>query len=183
MEKLLLHVCCGPCSLGGLHKLKDFKVIFHFQNSNIFPEKEHQKRLIETKKVAYEYGYDIIDEVYDHEEWLNFIKGLEDEPERGKRCHSCFEHNLEKTAKKAKELDIHSFTTSLTTSPQKESKIIFEIAKKIASKYNLNFVDIDFKKQNGFAISSKLSKKLNLYRQNYCGCEFSFNNNIASPSE
>ena len=101
------------------------------------------------------------------------LAGLENEPERGKRCTRCFEYRLLYTAIKAKMLKIDTFTTTLTVSPHKSSKVIFEVAKDIAKQYELNFLDIDFKKQDGFLKTMTIAKEENFYRQNYCGCEFS----------
>ena len=105
---------------------------------------------------------------YDHEDWLSFIKGFENEPEKGERCRLCFRYNLAKTAKLAEAENYDLFTTTLTISPHKISKVIFEEG----NKYK-NFLDIDFKKQDGFKRSLDLSKVNNFYRQKYCGCEFS----------
>ena len=107
------------------------------------------------------------------EGWYNCIAGLENEPKKGKRCSRCFEYRLLFTALKAFQLEYEYFTTTLTVSPHKNSKIIFEIAKELANKYELKFLDIDFKKENGFLKTMQIAKQENFYRQNYCGCEFS----------
>lgn len=180
--KILLHVCCAVCSAGAIESLKEGnEVILLFSNSNIYPEKEFEKRLENAKKIAEAYGLELIADEYDHNSWLMFIKGLENEPEKGKRCLKCFEFNLRETAEKAKELGISNFTTTLTISPHKDSKKIFEIGKMIAKEDCINFLDVDLKKKDGFKKSNELAKKYNLYRQNYCGCEFSFNKSMASP--
>ena len=173
-EKILFHVCCAPCLLPGLKKLNDYELYLYFPNSNIYPEHEFLKRLNEVKKLSFKNKIHLIVEDYEHKAWLDFIKGLEKEPEGKNRCLKCFEFNLEKSAKKAKELGIKKFTTSLTTGREKNSKKVFFVAKQIAKKYDLEFLDIDFKKQNGNLYSVKESRRLGLYRQDYCGCEFSF---------
>jgi hypothetical protein len=147
--------------------------VLFYPNSNIFPKDEWERRLENAKKVAKLYGLPLVREPYNHGEWLDFIKGWEGEPEGGRRCEKCFEFNLQKTAEKCQKLHIENFTTTLTISPHKDSKKIFSVAKKIANQCDVNFVEKNFKKREGFKHSVKLSKKLDLYRQNYCGCEFS----------
>lgn len=182
--KILLHVCCAPCSTEVIEKLKsNNEIILFFSNSNIYPKEEFYKRLENAKIISRVYSLDLIEDKYDHKAWLKFIKGLEEEPEKGKRCEKCFEFNLTRTAEKAKKLGIENFTTTLTISPHKDSKKIFKVGEKIAKECNLNFLEIDFKKKDGFKHSIELSKKYNLYRQGYCGCEFSLRSNITSPKE
>lgn len=172
-KSLLLHVCCGPCSIGSLEKLKDYNVTLFFANSNIFPKEEYVKRFIEAKKVSKLKKIKIIEDKYNHAEWLSLIKGLEKEPERGKRCWKCFEYSLTKAAKKAKTLGLDYFTTTLTISKYKPSKKIFEIGNKIGKEIGIPFLELDFKKDDGYNKSIALSKENSLYRQDYCGCEFS----------
>jgi len=168
MKKLLLHVCCAPCSTHAIEVLKkDYSVTLFFSNSNIFPKGEYEKRLDNAMKIAKAYGVELLDDDYNHEAWLKFISGLENEPEKGKRCLKCFEFNLKRTEEAANLYGFDLFTTTLTISPHKDSKKIFEVGKKISDK----FLEIDF--NDGFNHSIELSKKLDLYRQNYCGCEFS----------
>jgi predicted adenine nucleotide alpha hydrolase (AANH) superfamily ATPase len=182
--KTLLHVCCAVCGAGAIEELmKDSEVILFFSNSNIFPKDEFEKRLENAKKISEIYGLELVADEYDHDDWLDFIKGLESEPEKGKRCLKCFEFNLRKTAEEAKDLKIENFTTTLTISPHKDSKKIFDIGKRVAYDVGVNFLEKDFKKNDGFKKSNELSKKHNLYRQNYCGCEFSLKRSIASPNE
>ena len=101
------------------------------------------------------------------------VKGLENEPEKGRRCDKCFELRLLKTAQLAKKSGINEFTTSIVISPHKNFQKLTEIGEKIAKDYNLLYKAIDFKKKDGFLKTNKIAKELNLYRQNYCGCEFS----------
>ena len=110
---------------------------------------------------------------YEHEKWLEKIKGYEEEPERGERCKICYQDRLDKTAQIAQQEKINSFATTLSISPYKDTEVINKIGNKIADKYKLIFLEKDFKKNDGFKKSATLSRKLNLYRQNYCGCEFS----------
>ena len=110
---------------------------------------------------------------YIHEEYLAFIKGLEEEKEGGKRCEACFKLRLEKTAELAKKESFDYFTTTLTVSPHKNSPLINAIGKEISQKYGVKYLFSDFKKKEGYKRSTQLSKEYGIYRQNYCGCEFS----------
>ncbi len=172
--RLLLHICCIGCGAYVSQILKkDYKVILYFYNPNIFPEKEYQKRLEETKRIAKKFSLKVIEGEYNHKEWLKLVRGHEQDPEREERCRICYYERLEKTAKLAKKLGIKYFTTTLTISPHKDASAILSFGKEIASKFDLIFLERDFKKKDGFKKSVQLSRKLGLYRQNYCGCEFS----------
>ena len=169
MKKILLHVCCAPCSTHAIEMLmRDYEVVLFFSDSNIWPREEYERRLGEARRIAKAYNLELVEDSYDNEAWMEWIKGLESEPERGKRCPKCFEFNLKKAAEYAKSHGFDYFTTTLTISPHKDSKIIFGIGKALG-----NFLEIDFKKQDGFKHSLELSKKHELYRQDYCGCKFS----------
>ena len=139
-----------------------------FSNSNIFPQEEFVKRYENLLIVAAKHNLEVICDSYDHEEWLEWIKGLEAEPEHGARCLRCFRFNLLRAEKKAKELSIEHFCTTLTVSRFKKSASIFKEGEDL-----YGFEKIDFKKKDGFSESVRLSKEMNLYRQEYCGCEFS----------
>jgi len=196
--KLLLHICCAGCGAYVVQVLKkDYEVVLYFYNPNIYPESEYEKRLVEAKKIAAEYGLKLILEKYDHGAWLKKIKGQEKEPERGERCWICYQDRLERTAKIAQEKGFTCFTTTLTISPHKDAKIISQLGQKMEKKYKVNpvrnssgafppekeqrgiisngarFLDKDFKKQDGFKKSMGLAKELDLYRQKYCGYELS----------
>jgi predicted adenine nucleotide alpha hydrolase (AANH) superfamily ATPase len=169
-KKVLLHTCCANCAAASIERLLEleYDVGLYFCNSNIYPLTEFKLRCKDMEDYAKSNGIPIWIADYDHDDWLSFIKGFENEPEKGERCRLCFRYNLEKTAKL---VDIESydlFTTTLTISPHKISKIIFAEGKK----YD-NFLDIDFKKKDGFKRSLKLSEVNKFYRQKYCGCEFS----------
>lgn len=174
MKKLLLHSCCGPCSTWVIEVLKrDYDLTIFYTNSNIYPHSEYQKRLEEQKRYAKIVGIDVIEDVYDEKEFLQFVKGLEFEKEGGERCKKCFEFRLKRTAKFAKENNFEVFSTTLTVSPHKNFEIINQIGKEIADMNHLEFLEGNFKKQNGFKNSIEISKKYDIYRQNYCGCRFS----------
>ena len=172
-ERILLHVCCGPCASACVPRLRETgrEVTMLFANSNIDTREEFEKRRAEAEKLARHDGVRFESLPYDHAEWLREVAvGYENEPEKGKRCERCFRYNLAKTAAYAVANGIESFTTSLTVSPHKVSKTIFDVAKSIP---HPSFLEIDFKKREGFKLSVKRAEELGLYRQSYCGCEFS----------
>ena len=170
---ILLHTCCGPCASACVPRLVEdgHEVMMLFANSNIDTREEFEKRKAEAEKLAKHDGVRFAALPYDHREWLREVAaGYENEPEKGARCARCFRYNLAKTAAYAAEHGISSFTTSLTVSPHKVSKTIFDVAKSIP---HPSFLEIDFKKREGFKLSVKRAEELGLYRQSYCGCEFS----------
>jgi epoxyqueuosine reductase len=171
-DRILLHVCCAPCSTAVVQRLQEhgYDVHLFFSNSNIHPREEFDKRLVEARKIAAIQGLELIVDEYEHQSWLDSIHGLENEPERGKRCIKCFEYNLGKTCVMAQKLGIPVFTTTLTVSRHKSTRDIFSIGSTFQG-----FLAMDFKKQDGYALSLHLSKRFELYRQGYCGCEFSKN--------
>lgn len=171
-KKVLIHSCCAICSGHPIKLLKElgYEPIAYFFNPNIQPENEYQKRLESQKKLCDELGCELIIEKYTPESFEKISIGLENEPEKGKRCTKCFELRLIQTAQKAVELGINLFTTSIVISPHKDFKLISNIGKTISEIYDINYLDIDFKKQDGFLKSNKLTKELGLYRQDYCGC-------------
>ena len=182
-KKLLLHSCCGPCSSYVISYLaKYFDITILYYNPNIYPHEEYLKRKEEQIKVIKELNkefkntIDILDCEYDNELYENKIKGLENEPERGKRCEICYQMRIEKTATIAKERGYDFFCTTLSVSPYKNADLINKIGKQLEDKYQINWLYSDFKKKDGYKISIQLSNKYNLYRQNYCGCIYSKNN-------
>ncbi len=173
-KKLLLHACCGPCSSYPVTELKDiFDITIDFYNPNIESEEEYQKRLKEIQNFLSGREIDIISTNYDHNEFLEVVKGLEDEPEGGKRCLKCFELRLREAAKRAKELGNDYFTTTLTISPLKNSQVLNKLGEKIGEEEGIKFLPSDFKKRDGYKKSVEISNEYQMYRQNYCGCEFS----------
>jgi len=173
-EKLLLHSCCAPCSVYVMELLlENYQVTSYFYNPNIHFYNEYQKREIEMERLTSAKGIPLIKGEYELEEWFLKAKGLEQEPEKGKRCIQCFILRLEKTAQLAQKLDVAWFSTTLTVSPHKDATQINKIGKELALKYGLKFLSADFKKQDGFKKSVELSKQWGFYRQNYCGCIYS----------
>ncbi len=169
-KRILLHVCCAPCSTSSVERLicDGYEPVLFFSDSNIFPEAEFRKRFENLLIVAEHYNLEVILDDYDHEAWLQAVKGHEEDKEHGERCSICFHFNLARAAAKAKELGIESFATTLTVSRFKSSETIF-----CEGRHFEGFEEIDFKKKDGFNRSIILSRELGLYRQNYCGCEFS----------
>ena len=155
---ILLHTCCGPCATTCTERLGDSgeEPLLFFSNCNIFPREEYDLRLEHARKLAVILGLDLIEDAYDHGAWLSAVAGLEDEPERGRRCERCFRFSLSRTADRADLLGLPAFTTTLTVSRYKSSAQIFEVGK-----------------GNGYERSIDLSRLYGLYRQNFCGCEFS----------
>lgn len=150
-----------------------YQVIVYFYNPNIYPDNEYQKRLEAERTLCRHFGCELVEADYCPNEFYEVAIGLENEPERGKRCDKCFELRLKKTAEFAKSRGIEKFTTSIVISPHKNFQKLSEIGEKIAQDEGLNFLAIDFKKKDGFLKTNKISRELELYRQNYCGCKFS----------
>ena len=179
MPKLLLHCCCAVCASYPFLQLKEmgYDIVLYFYNPNIFPSAEYQRRLDELKKLSKKYDAKLIIEETSHDYWLNLVKGFEKEPEKGARCSICFKERLRKAVLCAKKENCEYFTTTLTVSPHKNSKQVFECAYSVLEETSQNqspkFLEIDFKKQDGFKKTSKLADEYGFYRQEYCGCEFS----------
>ena len=141
-----------------------------FYNPNIHPEEEHQRRLEVVDEIAHNLDFELIKGTYDRDHWFQLIKGLENEPEGGRRCLACFRMRLEQTYSKAKELNIAQFATTLTVSPHKNTVAINNIGKAAGPS---RFLSCDFKKKDGFRLAIEIAQRYNLYRQNYCGCIYS----------
>ncbi len=190
-QKILLHACCAVCAAGVLDQLKndDLAVTLFWYNPNIFPKVEHDRRLNELLNFCDSQNVKILVGDYDwseeHAYWLSLVDGLENEPERGKRCEVCYRMRLEAVATVAAQINDHHkneysfFGTTLSVSTHKDAELINKIGKKIDASYShtkgnsLKYFIADFKKFEGAKKAAKISKELNLYRQNYCGCEFS----------
>ena len=174
---VVLHACCGPCASACVPRLREngHGVTVLFANSNIDTEEEFEKRRREAEKLAAVEGVPFVALPYDHEDWLAKVAaGHEDDPEKGARCERCFRYNLAKAAEFAAERGMDAFTTSLTVSPHKVSRMVFEAGEEVASKTGgATFLKEDFKKREGFKLSVRRAAELGLYRQSYCGCEFS----------
>ena len=215
--KVLLHTCCGPCASACVPALRDLgnEVALFFSNSNIDAEAEFEKRLDNARTLAAAEGVEVVADSYDHADWLEKVaKGFEDEPEKGARCARCFRYNLARTAAYAAAHGYDAFTTSLTVSPHKVSRMVFEAGADAAwwagrgrpayvagrghpayvagrgrpayvarapsplQSSAPEFLPVDFKKKDGFLRSLRRAAELGLYRQSYCGCEFSRRNMV-----
>ena len=181
-RRILLHSCCGPCSTACIERLlPDYKVTIFYYNPNITDRDEYEKRKANQIKFIEAFNEDVPEEdkvifiegEYLPEDFFDVAKGLENCPEGGERCTECFKLRLDRTAKAATVMGYPIFGTTLTVSPHKNYQLISAIGTQLAEIYELEFLDMDFKKKAGFQRSIELSKKYELYRQNYCGCEFS----------
>ncbi len=170
----MLHVCCAPCAVAAISRLRsDFDITAFFYNPNIHPEEEYKLRMLSFRSYVGSANIDLIEGVYDVPAWRESIKGLEKEPEGGRRCAACYTLRMLRTAALAKESGMAYIATTLSTGPSKEAGIINAIGESAALRYGLTFVPEDFKKKGGYALSLKICRELGIYRQNYCGCSFS----------
>lgn len=177
---LLLHVCCGPCSSHVIKELcTHFNITIYYSNSNIYPKEEYQRRFqellsfIERFNQDYSQNIQVIEDQYNHEEWLSNEYPLKDLPEGSIRCRLCYSLRLRRAYDYA---SIHHFdywTTVLSVSPHKNSQWINQIGEQWQRDY-LKFLYADFKKNDGYLKSTQMTKEYGMYRQNYCGCEFSY---------
>ena len=168
---VLLHSCCGPCSTSVIDTLKSrCRLTVFFYNPNVMPRAEYDLRLDAQRKVLTSQGITkevaLIEGEYDVENFLAAARGLECEKEGGARCAKCFYLRLKRTAECAKNGGFDYFTTTLTVSPHKNAQLINEIGQKVAKEVGVPFLPCDFKKNNGYLNSIRVSKELYLYRQN-----------------
>lgn len=174
--RLLLHVCCAPCSSAVLERLhKFFDIILYFDNPNLDTAEEFDRRALEADRLVKETAWaeEVVIVPYDPETYLAAVKGLEGEREGGKRCAACFDLRLARSAEAAKARKCDWFTTTLTISPRKNASLLNDIGHLAGERAGVPFLPSDFKKQGGFLRSIELSRKFGLYRQDYCGCAFS----------
>lgn len=178
-ESFLLHTCCSPCATSSAERLGlyGYDVILFFSNSNIVPFAEYRKRLDAARKLSRLWSLPLVVDPYDHGVWRRYIAGTETEPEGGKRCSRCFSFSLSRTALYARRLGVPRFATTLTLSPHKRSKTIADIGVQLPGYHHL-----DFKKAGGFKRSLELCTLCGIYRQGYCGCEFSLRKAADLPS-
>lgn len=178
---LLLHSCCAPCSSYVLEYLSNyFYITVFYYNPNIYPESEYTKRILEQQtligKMKGKYPVSFIAGNYDKDRFYEMAKGLEDVKEGGARCLKCYELRLREAARIAEEGGFEYFTTTLSISPLKKAARLNEIGARLEKEYQVRYLPSDFKKKNGYKRSIELSKEFGLYRQDYCGCEFSIRN-------
>ncbi|MDR0357012.1 MAG: epoxyqueuosine reductase QueH [Clostridiales Family XIII bacterium] len=179
---VLVHSCCGPCSVSVMERLsEDFDVTLFFYNPNITDAEEYERRLCAQRMAVEKYNaanfalgsVTLIVGRYEPERFFIAARGYEAEPEGGSRCERCFEFRLEKTVEYAALHGFERFTTTLSVSPHKDFATLARVGARLGMRYGLSFLAEDFKKRAGFARTVELSKAFGLYRQTYCGCEFS----------
>ena len=178
VPRLLLHSCCAPCSSYCLMTLAEyFEVTVFYYNPNIYPEEEYrmrareQARFIEQFPVKHPVSF--LEGAYDTARFYEMAKGLEQEPEGGKRCFACYELRLRETAEMALQGGYDYFTTTLSISPLKNAQKLNEIGAQLAQEYGIAYLFSDFKKKDGYKKSTEISREYGMYRQNYCGCVYS----------
>ncbi len=175
---LLLHSCCAPCSSYVLEYLSEyFRITVLYYNPNISPEKEYEARVEEQKRLIAElpvkHPVSFLAGAYEPDAFYSAVKGLEQCPEGGDRCTVCYKMRLQEAAETAKKGGFDYFTTTLSISPLKDAERLNSIGATLAEEYGLSYLFSDFKKKNGYKRSTELSAQYGLYRQDYCGCVFS----------
>lgn len=175
---LLLHACCAPCSSYVLEYLAEiFNITIFFFNPNISPKGEYDFRLNELERLIGEMplpaSVKLMSGRYCPGEFYEMARGMEDMPEGASRCKECYRLRLSESARVAKENGFDYFTTTLSISPYKNAEWLNSIGADEGSKNQVSYLFSDFKKKNGYKRSCQLSEEYALYRQDYCGCEFS----------
>jgi predicted adenine nucleotide alpha hydrolase (AANH) superfamily ATPase len=179
IPKLLIHSCCAPCSSYVLEYLSNyFEITVFYYNPNIYPEEEYVRRVAEQQmligSMQFKNPVMFLQGEYVPSDFYHTVKGLEAEPEGAIRCFLCYELRLREAAKLAKEKGFDYVTTTLSISPHKNAEKLNEIGFKEAEEYGVKYLPSDFKKKNGYKRSIELSKEYDLYRQDYCGCIYSY---------
>lgn len=174
IKKILLHTCCATCACYPYFFLSEnYDVTLFYYNPNIYPENEYQKRLSDIKRFSENSGINLIIGGYNNKSWENYVTGLEDEPEGGRRCEKCFRFRLQETAYEAKSNDFDYFATTMSISPHKNFELINTIGMSLEKSYGVSYFESNFKKKDGFKKTMEISRKSDFYRQNYCGCKYS----------
>ena len=177
---LLLHSCCAPCSSYVLEYLSNyFGITVFYYNPNIYPDEEYEMRVREQQRFIRafpaKHPIDFIEGAYDKERFYEMARGLETVPEGGQRCFQCYELRLREAGELAKARGFDYFTTTLSISPMKNAEKLNEIGLRLAEELGVAYLCSDFKKRNGYKRSTELSREYGMYRQDYCGCVFSYN--------
>lgn len=180
VPRLLLHSCCAPCSSYVLEYLnRYFEITVFYYNPNIYPESEYTKRIWEQQelisRMPFVHPVSFLAGPYDQERFYEMARGLEHVKEGGERCLKCYELRLSEAARMAVKTEADYFTTTLSISPLKNADRLNEIGMRLGEEYGVPYLPSDFKKKNGYKRSIELSREYDLYRQDYCGCEFSMN--------
>lgn len=179
VPRLLLHSCCAPCSSYVLEYLSQyFEITVFYYNPNIYPESEYSKRIIEQQRLIDEmnvkHPVSFVAGEYEKERFYDIAKGLEDVKEGGERCMRCYELRLREAAELASKGEYDYFTTTLSISPLKNAAKLNEIGTRLGTENGVEYLVSDFKKKNGYKRSIELSREHHLYRQDYCGCVYSY---------
>jgi predicted adenine nucleotide alpha hydrolase (AANH) superfamily ATPase len=173
-KKLLLHVCCGPCSPHVLQQLRgEYDVTGFFCNPNIHPHGEYEFRRREVERLAGKLDWPVVFAPYDMASWFAAVRGLEREPERGRRCPVCFRFRLERAFRFAREKAFEFVASTLSISPYKSTAQINEQGASLSREYGIAFLPENFKKRDGFEAARRLAADLGIRHQDYCGCVFS----------
>ena len=178
VPRLLLHACCAPCSSAVLEYLSQyFAITLLYYNPNIAPLEEYQKREAELRRLVsqmkFTHPVELLPCQYDGQAFVQAARGLEGEPEGGKRCEACFRLRLRYAAQEAARLRFDYYTTTLSISPMKNAPLLNQLGAEIGREFGVAHLPSDFKKKDGYKRSVQLSKEYDLYRQDYCGCAFS----------
>ena len=178
VPRLLLHACCAPCSSAVLEYLSQyFAITLLYYNPNIAPLEEYQKREAELRRLVsqmkFTHPVELLPCQYDGQVFVQAARGLEGEPEGGKRCEACFRLRLRYAAQEAARLRFDYYTTTLSISPMKNAPLLNQLGEEIGREFGVAHLPSDFKKKDGYKRSVQLSKEYDLYRQDYCGCAFS----------
>ena len=178
VPRLLLHACCAPCSSYCIEYLSEFfEITVLYYNPNITPDEEYIHRIEELRRFVdafpTKHKVEMIETSPCHQDFLDAVKGLESLPEGQDRCFICYRQRMEEAARIGAEGGYDYFTTTLSISPLKNAQKINEVGEELATIYNIEHLPSDFKKKNGYLRSTQLSSEYNMYRQDYCGCEFS----------
>ena len=167
--KLLLHCCCAPCSSAVIERIaKFFDITYLYYNPNIYPQAEYELRKVEFEKL----GVKVVDLGYNHNKFLEIVKGYEQEQEGGNRCRICIAERIDRAFQYAVENNFDIVTTTLSISPHKDAEFINVLGENFSKKYGIKYLHADFKKENGYLRSIQICKEKLIYRQDYCGCEF-----------
>lgn len=178
VPRLLLHACCAPCSSAVLEYLSQyFAITLLYYNPNIAPLEEYQKREAELRRLVsqmkFTHPVELLPCQYDGQAFVQAARGLEGEPEGGRRCEACFRLRLRYAAQEAARLRFDYYTTTLSISPMKNAPLLNQLGEEIGREFGVAHLPSDFKKKDGYKRSVQLSKEYDLYRQDYCGCAFS----------
>lgn len=181
-KKILLHACCGPCSLGAIEPLliEGADITLFYYNPCII-DGEFEKRLEALDTVARHYGLPLVVSDHDYSAFIAYAKPYADIPEGGARCSLCMDDRLKVSAIYASEHRFDAYTTTLTVSPHKNSKLIFKLADQFGD--GAPFLPRDFKKHDGFLLSTRRARELGIYRQKFCGCEYSYESALKQRGE